>query len=122
MIKLRGHKDVKILSNVSEDPKLLGFPLKLAYFHVGSIAGSFVVLMLLKTFTENLLVSIFFPAVLLIGGTRAVHLFYKKWGVNGFELSQRDKKLMANIQSDDSVLEVLREKINKNAKKPIDFI
>ncbi|MGV4459963.1 hypothetical protein ACQ1Q5_00340 [Ornithobacterium rhinotracheale] len=122
MIKLRGHKDVKILSNVSEEPKLLGFPLKLAFFHIGSIAGSFFLLMILRTFTDNMFVSIFFPAVLLIGGTTSVHLFYKKWGINGFELSQRDKRLMDNIQSNDSVLEVLREKINKNAKKPIDFI
>ncbi len=42
---------------------------------------------------------------------RFIRKFYKKYGINGYELAQRDKSLSSFIRADRSITDILKSKI-----------
>lgn len=105
----------KILRNVSNPVMIYGLPLNLALIYCSGIFLPIILALLLKvvgigaiiTIAISILVGLF----ILIG----VKTFYKKYGINGFQLQNRDMSLPNQIDGDMSLQSALREKL-LNAK------
>lgn len=107
---LRGYKNFTVLKNVSNPVMFLGLPMKLALLFLGIIMVSAFTAMILKTMEVNLIFNIAFPALFAFVGISVIRGFYKKYGIKGFSMSQRDKKQPNQIRCDKTVQQILKAK------------
>lgn len=107
---LRGYTNYQVLKNVSNPVMFLGLPMKLALIFLAVIMISAFMAMFLKTIDANLLLTVSFPSVFAFVGISIIRYFYKTYGIKGFSMTQRDKKLPEQIRADKSVLQLLRKK------------
>lgn len=103
----------KILRNVSAPVMIFGFPLMLALIYFASLFLPLMLIIILKVAGANMLKAILIPALLGIVGIIGVKKFYKKYGINGFFLQQKDLSLPSDILGDQSVQQILQNKMKK---------
>lgn len=112
-MNLRGFKETyKIKRSVSDPVMFRGLPLKLAKFNLLAIIIIAITCLMLSNINS------IDPILLAVVGTialtivlRFIRKFYKKYGVNGYELAQRDKSLSSFIRADRSITDILKSKI-----------
>lgn len=109
---LRGYKTFMVLKNVSNPVMFLGLPIKLALFFIGIVMVSCFMAMIMKTMDVSLIINIIVPAVFAFVGIVGVRTFYKKYGIKGFSMSQRNKNLPEQIRADKTIQQILKDKIN----------
>jgi predicted membrane protein len=107
---LRGYKTFMVLKNVSNPVMFLGLPMKLALFFLSIIMISCFMAMIMKAIEVSLLVNIAFPSIFAFIGITGVRAFYKKYGIKGFSMSQRNKNTPDKIRADKTVQQILKEK------------
>lgn len=108
---LRGKETFKICRNVSDPVMFKGLPLKLIYI-AGAIIGIFVGVAFLLFSVEgvNPFLAFGVPLVGISSCIWYVRWFYRKYGIYGYELQQRDKSLVDTIKADKSLIKILKEK------------
>ena len=105
----------KILRNVANPVMFInGFPLNLALIYcVGGIFIPIILILILKVIGLSIYAVI--AIAICISGTTivGVKIFYKRYGINGFQLQNRDRQLPEKIEGDMSLQSILKEKIKK---------
>ena len=113
---LRNYNETyKILRNVANPIMFInGFPLNLALIYcVGGFFLPMILILLLKVIgvpiISTLVIALCIAATTIVG----VKIFYKKYGINGFQLQKRDISLPTEIEGDMSLQSILKEKLSK---------
>lgn len=113
MANLKDYKTYTISRNIESPVMFLGLPLKLSMTYL-SVFVVFVMTAMVMTSND---VSIVITLIICLGGggvcLAGIKLFYKKYGIDGFQQQQRDTSLPSSFHSDKSVNEILRERIKK---------
>lgn len=105
----------KILRNVANPIMFInGFPLNLALIYcIGGFFIPIILILVLKVIgvpiITTLAIALCICAIIVVG----VKIFYKKYGINGFQLQKRDMSLPTQIEGDMSLQSILKEKILK---------
>jgi hypothetical protein len=105
----------KILRNVSNPVMIYGLPLNLALIYCSGIFLPIILALLLKVVGIGIIMVITIPVLVGLFILIGVKTFYKKYGINGFQLQNRDMSLPNQIDGDMSLQSALREKL-LNAK------
>lgn len=107
---LRGYTEYQVLKNVSNPVMFLGLPFTLAIIFIAVIMIASFTAMFMNNFGVGIVLNIAVPAGIAFGGITAVRTFYKKFGIKGFAMTQRDKKLGNKVSADKSVQQILAKK------------
>jgi hypothetical protein len=105
---LRNYSTYTVLKNISNPVMFLGLPMKLALIFLVVIMLSSFLAMILKTMEIPLIFNIGIPGGLAFLGIGIVRGFFKKYGVKGFSMSQRNKNLPDTIKADKTIQEILK--------------
>lgn len=105
---LRGWKVYTVLKNISNPVMFMGLPMKLALIFLSIIMISSFMAMILKTMEVSIIPNIVIPVVFAFVGISIVRGFYKKFGVKGFSMTQRNKNLPETIRADKTIQQILK--------------
>jgi hypothetical protein len=101
----------KILRNVSNSVMIYGFPLNLALIYCMGMFLPIIMALLLKVAGVGMIITVALPIVIGAFIIIGVKVFYRKYGINGFQLQNRDMSLPSKIDGDMSLQSVLKEKL-----------
>jgi hypothetical protein len=101
----------KILRNVSNPVMIYGLPLNLALIYCSGIFVPILLLLLLRIIGVNIIAIIVIAVSVAVTIITGVKVFYRKYGINGFQLQNRDISLPSKIDGDMSLQSVLKEKL-----------
>ena len=111
MGNLKGYNTYTISRNVESPIMFRGLPLKLSITYL----SVFVVFVLLAMIMISSNVGIIIILIICVGGggicLGGIKLFYKKYGINGFQQQRRDASLPTSFECDKSINEILRERV-----------
>lgn len=109
---LRSYKETyRIFRNINNPVMYKGLPIKLAKISLAVIAVVIIVSMQLNNIKGISPWFVFGFAVLSITGSIfGIRTFFKKYGLNGWELAQRDKAGIKEIRADKTIEQILRDK------------
>lgn len=106
---LRGYGTYTVLKNISNPVMFLGLPMKLALVFLGIIMISSFMAMILKTMEIPLILNIGIPGGFAFLGIGIVRGFFKKYGIKGFSMTQRNKNLPETIKADKTIQQILKK-------------
>lgn len=110
MKNLRNYTEFQVLKNVSNPVMFLGLPMKLALIFLAVIMVACFLAMIMKTMDVGLIVNIAVPGGFAFFGITLVRSFYKRYGLKGFSMTQRNRKLADKVHADKTVQQILTKK------------
>lgn len=115
MANLKNYKTYTISRNMQSPIMFWGLPLALSLAYLGAFVFFAILAMVLVSNETSIIITL----VVCLGGASVcmggIKLFYKKFGVDGFQKQQRDVSLPSAYVCDKSVNQILRERL-KNKK------
>lgn len=113
MANLKNYKTYTISRNIQSPIMFFGLPLKLSITYLSIFVAFAMITMLMIANDASILITL----IICLGGggisLGGIKLFYKKYGIDGFQQQQRDASLPTSFHGDKSVNEILRELTQK---------
>ncbi|ALU28429.1 hypothetical protein NWE55_16885 (plasmid) [Myroides albus] len=108
---LRNYDEYRLLRNVSDPLLFLGVPLKISIISLMCIVFSIGIGFFLHLIHIPGIIAIIVSVALLTLCTVGVRVFYKKYGVYGYELKRREKLLTNAIIADIPLAVLLKKRL-----------
>lgn len=104
---LRNYTTITIARTLSRPVMFKGLPLHLAIIHLAGFVVAGISALILTNMNVNIVVNVAIPLMLFFVISGGVSIFYKKYGINGYYLKQRDISMKDKIKADKPISKLL---------------